>query len=120
MIILDFIGKETAVFSEFDISACSPISQCTFISMSHCPKVFLAPVGEQWMIDEQDRWMDDSCLESHGAGVSITALEEETVTKTPAIFRPGAYRREWPPLCPTGLGAKIYIKFKKWKPSVKQ
>lgn len=59
-----------------------------------------------------DGWMTLD-WKAHGTGVGVSALEEEVVIKIHAVFRPGAYKREWPTLCPTGLGAKIYIKLKK-------
>ena len=49
---------------------------------------------------------------AHGTGAGVSALEEAVVIKIHAVFRPGAYKREWPILHP-GLGTKIYIKLKK-------
>ena len=42
MIILDFIGRETAIFTEFGTS-CFLTSHCVFISILHCPKVVSVP-----------------------------------------------------------------------------
>lgn len=49
---------------------------------------------------------------AHGTGKGVSALEEAVVIKIHAVFRPGAYKREWPILHPA-LGTKIYIKLKK-------
>ena len=66
MIILDFIGRETAIFPEFGIS-CFLTLHCVFISILHCPKVVSVPKAlpgtcrcrvNDVRTNKVDRWMD--------------------------------------------------------------
>lgn len=46
-----------------------------------------------------DGWMDGHITlvwKAHGTGAGVSALEEAVVIKIHAVFRPGAYKREWP------------------------
>lgn len=64
---------------------------------------------------KMDGWMDGYITlvwKARGTGADVSALEEAVVIKIHAVFRPDAYKREWPILHPA-LGTKIHIKLKK-------